>query len=202
MRIKGLCLSVISVFCVFALCSDAGLAQTRGTIDATLEIVVKDPAGALIHSAVVQLGRAGKSNQAVQTNQKGEARFVHVAPGQYQIQVEAPGFKPRSIDSVELHAGLNRTEVMLEIDVIKADVEVADEARVKNSDPNGPTFTNVLTADQIAQLPDDPDEMENAINQLAGPGAQIRVNGFRRGKLPPKSPLRQIRFRINPYDTH
>ena len=199
MRIRGFCLYVISVLCVFALCSSAGLAQTRGTNDATLEIVVKDPAGALIHSAVVQLARVGKTNPAVQTNQKGEARFVHVAPGQYQIQVEAPGFKARSIDSLELHAGLNRTEVTLEIDVIKADVEVADEARVKNSDPNGPTFTNVLTADQIAQLPDDPDEMENAINQLAGPGAQMRVNGFRGGKLPPKSQIREIRFRMNPY---
>src|SRR5882724_5663933 len=199
MRIRGFCLYVISVFCVLAIYCSAGLAQTRGTNDATLEIVVKDPAGALIHSAVVQLAREGKTNPAVQTNQKGEARFVHVVPGLYQIQVEAPGFKPRSIDSLELHAGLNRTEVTLEIDVIKADVEVADEARVKNSDPNGPTFTNILTADQIAQLPDDPDELENAINQLAGPGAQLRVNGFKGGKLPPKSQIREIRFRMNPY---
>ena len=62
-----------------------------------------------------------------------------------------------------------------------------------------PAFSNVLTAEQIAQLPDDPDEFENAINQLAGPGAQIRVNGFRGGKLPPKSQIREIRFRMNPY---
>ena len=76
---------------------------------------------------------------------------------------------------MDVREGLNRREIALEIEVIKADVEVAEEARVRNSDPNGPAFTNVLTADQIAQLPDDPDEMENAINQLAGPGAQIRV---------------------------
>src|SRR5882724_3269638 len=199
MRIRGFCRYVISVFCVFALCSNAGLTQTKGINDAALEIVVKDPAGALIHSAVVQLASAGKTIPAVQTNQKGEARFVHVAPGQYQIQVEAPGFKPRSIDSIELHEGLNRSEVALEIEIIKADVVVAEEARVRNSDPNGPTFTNVLTAEQIDQLPDDPDELENAINQLAGPGAQMRVNGFRGGKLPPKSQIREIKFRMNPY---
>ena len=51
----------------------------------------------------------------------------------------------------------------------------------------------------MPQLPDDPEEFENAINQLAGPGAQIRVNGFRGGKLPPKSQIREIRFRLNPY---
>ena len=88
---------------------------------------------------------------------------------------------------------------MLEIDPIKADVEVADDVQSRNSDPNGPAFTNVLTAEQLAGLPDDPDEFENAINQLAGPGAQMRVNGFHGGKLPPKSQIREIRFRLNPY---
>ncbi|MDX6709900.1 MAG: hypothetical protein QOH96_916, partial [Blastocatellia bacterium] len=66
MRIRGFCLYIIRVFCVFALCSSAGLAQTRGTNDATLEIVIQDPAGALIHSAVVQLASAGKTNPTVQ----------------------------------------------------------------------------------------------------------------------------------------
>ena len=95
-------------------------------------------------------------------------------------------------------------EVTLEIDVIKVDVDVEDEAQVRNTNPNGPAFSNVLTAEQIAQLPDDPEDFENAINQLAGPGAQIRVNGFRGGKLPPKSQIREIRFRLNPYaaDNH
>ena len=70
---------------------------------------------------------------------------------------------------------------------------------MRNTNPNSASFSNVLTADQIAQLPDDPEEFENAINQLAGPGSQIRVNGFRGGKLPPKSQIREIRFRLNPY---
>ena len=87
----------------------------------------------------------------------------------------------------------------LEIDAIKVDVDVEDEAQVRNTNPNGAAFTNVMTAEQIAQLPDDPDEFENPINELAGPGAQIRVNGFRGGKLPPKNQIREIRFRMNPY---
>ena len=98
-----------------------------------------------------------------------------------------------------LATGPHRREVTLEIDVIKVDVDVEEEAQVRNTNPNGAAFQNVLTAEQIAQLPDDPEEFENAINQLAGPGAQIRVNGFRGGKLPPKSQIREIRFRMNPY---
>ena len=198
MRFDSLCLRASSVLIILALCS-LGVAQTKNAGEASLEVIVRDPSGALIHNARVQLVRNGKRESAIQTNERGEARLKSIAAGRHQVHVEAPGFKSADIETADLHAGLNRTEVTLEIEPIKADVKVEDEARVKNSDPNGPTFTNVLTADQIAQLPDDPEEFENAINQLAGPGAQIRVNGFKGGKLPPKSQIREIRFRLNPY---
>jgi hypothetical protein len=174
-------------------------AQTKSPGAATLEILVKDPSGAVIQNARVQLIKDGKPQSAMQTNQRGEARLSRIAPGRYQIHVESIGFKGREIDNQDLQSGANRTEVTLEIDPIQADVEVSEEARTRNSDPHGPAFTNVLTADQLAQLPDDPEEFENAINQIAGPGAQVRVNGFRGGKLPPKSQIREIRFRLNPY---
>ena len=169
--------------------------QTNGS----LEILVKDPSGALINKAQVQLLRNGKTEATAQTNQRGEARFNKVVPGRYQVHIEAAGFKAQDLNDLDLSASSNRKEISLEIDPIKVDVNVSDEAQVRNTNPNGPSFSNVLTADQIAQLPDDPDEFENAINQLAGPGAQIRVNGFRGGKLPPKSQIREIRFRLNPY---
>jgi len=166
---------------------------------ASLDVVVKDPTGALINKAQVQLIRNGKAQSLSSTNQRGEARFNKLTTGRYQIHIEAPGFKPQDIEDIEIGTGPHRREVTLEIDVIKVDVDVDEEAQVKNTNPNGPAFSNVLTEEQIAQLPDDPEEFENAINQLAGPGAQIRVNGFKGGKLPPKSQIREIRFRMNPY---
>ena len=167
--------------------------------NASLDVIVKDPTGALISKAQVQLLRNGKSQSLSATNQRGEARFNKLATGRYQVHIEAAGFKALDLDDVDLTSGPQRQEVTLEIDVIKVDVDVEEEAQVRNTNPNGPAFSNVLTAEQIAQLPDDPDEFENAINQLAGPGAQLRVNGFRGGKLPPKSQIREIRFRMNPY---
>jgi hypothetical protein len=188
----------ISVLIALMLAALPCLAQnSRG--NASLEVIVKDPSGALINKAQVQLLRNGKSQSVVSTNQRGEARFNRVATGSYKLHVEAPGFKAHDSEDLDLSAGPHRREVTLEIDVIKVDVDVADEAQVRNTNPNGAAFSNVMTAEQIAQLPDDPEEMENAINQLAGPGAQIRVNGFRGGKLPPKSQIREIRFRLNPY---
>jgi len=195
MRVESLQSRAISVLIVFLLLVAPCLAQNN----ASLEVVVKDPTGALISKAQVQLIRNGKSQSLSSTNQRGEARFNKLAAGRYQLHVEAAGFKALDLTDVDLTNGPHRQEVTLDIDVIKVDVDIDEEAQVKNTNPNGPAFSNVLTADQIAQLPDDPDEFENAINQLAGPGAQIRVNGFRGGKLPPKSQIREIRFRMNPY---
>jgi hypothetical protein len=166
---------------------------------ASLEVIVKDPTGALISKAQVQLIKNGKVQSLSSTNQRGEAHFNKLNAGRYQVHIEAAGFKALDLEDVDLTGGSQRREVTLEIDAIKVDVDVEEEARVRNTNPNGPAFSNVLTPEQIAQLPDDPDEFENAINQLAGPGAQIRVNGFRGGKLPPKSQIREIRFRMNPY---
>lgn len=185
--------ALISIILVAGLCLAQQIASTN------LEVIVKDPTGALINKAQVQLIRNGKSQSLSSTNQRGEARFNKIPAGRYQLHIEAPGFKAQDVDDVELGTGPHRREITLEIDVIKVDVDVDEEAQVKNTNPNGTAFSNVLTAEQIAQLPDDPEEFENAINQLAGPGAQIRVNGFRGGKLPPKSQIREIRFRMNPY---
>ena len=195
MRIESLHSRAISVFIALLLIVGPCLGQTAS---ASLAVIVKDPTGALINKAQVQLIRNGKSQSLNSTNQRGEVRFNKAPAGSYQLRVEAAGFKAQDVN-LELAAGQHQKEVTLEIDPIKVDVDVEEEAQVRNTNPNGAAFSNVLTEEQIAQLPDDPDEFENAINQLAGPGAQIRVNGFRGGKLPPKSQIREIRFRMNPY---
>ena len=41
--------------------------------------------------------------------------------------------------------------------------------------------------------------MAEQLAQMAGPGAQIFVDGFRGGRLPPKDQIQQIRFRTNSY---
>ena len=60
-------------------------------------------------------------------------------------------------------------------------------------------FTQTLTQDEIDALPDDPDEMADELARMAGPGAQIFVDGFRGGRLPPKDQIQQIRFHTNSF---
>jgi len=144
MRIERRLIKALSVFACSVLFSTLTFAQVN---NATLDVIVRDPSGALVNKAQVQLVSNAKP-QLAQTNQKGEARFTKLPPGRYQIHIEAVGFKSQDIDGVALAAGPNRTEVSLEIDVIKADVNVDEEAVVRNTNPNGAAFTNVMTAEQ------------------------------------------------------
>ena len=98
-----------------------------------------------------------------------------------------------------MRPGDQQIEIKLDLAEVQEVLNVEQDKREANLDPRGRAFTTVLTAEQIAQLPDDPEEFEQAIRDMAGPGATFRVNGFRGGKLPPKSQIREIRFRMNPY---
>jgi len=93
-----------------------------------------------------------------------------------------------------IEAGDNRRAVTLAIEKLDESVSVARDRATAASDANSDRYGNVLSREQIAALPDDPDEMERVLEEMAGPGATIRVDGFRGGKLPPKSQIRSIRF--------
>ncbi len=171
-------------------------AQNRRPADANLRVTVVDPNGAAIPNAQITIN---KQEQALMTGKLGEATFINLAPGKYQLQVAATGFAPRTVKDVNVRVGANNVEVKLEVANVQEEVTVGQDKREAGTDPRGNAFATVLTAEQIAQLPDDPEEFEQALRNLAGPGASFRVNGFRGGKLPPKNQIREIRFRTNAY---
>jgi hypothetical protein len=171
-------------------------AQNKKSADASLRITVIDPNGEAIPNARVQIA---KQTQEAITGSRGEAVFSQLAVGKTQIVVIAEGFAPMTIKDFNLKSGANQIEVRLQIAAVEETVTVEQDKREAKTDPRGDAFTTVLTAEQIAALPDDPEEFEQAIRNMAGPGATFRVNGFRGGKLPPKNQIREIRFRTNAY---
>ncbi len=118
--------------------------------------------------------------------------------------MESPGFEPSDEREVRLRAGDNRREVKLKIAKFAETVQVGRDPRERASDRRGDAFATVLDQAQIDELPDDPDEMEQALRDMGGPGSVLRVNGFRGGRLPPKGQIQQIRFRRNMFaaDAH
>ncbi len=171
-----------------------GFGQSKRSGESSLRVTVVDPTGAAIPKARVTINKTSTA-----TNGTGEATFSNLGAGQLNLRVEAEGFTTRDLNDLTIRPGANQIEVKLEIAGLQEEVMIGRDKREANTDPRGDAFTQVLTPEQIAQLPDDPEEFEEAIRQMAGPGATFRVNGFRGGKLPPKNQIREIRFRTNAY---
>jgi hypothetical protein len=166
---------------------------------ASLHVTVVDPSGAVIVGAQVTVG-----GTTVETGPRGDATFSGLEPGRYAIAVESAGFEARELKDQRLRAGDNRRDVKLAIAKLAETVQVGRDARERASDPRSDAFATILGQAEINELPDDPDEMEQMLRDMAGPGAVMRVNGFRGGRLPPKDQIQQIRFRRNQFaaDAH
>ena len=172
------------------------LAQTAR--DASLRITVARPDRRRHRQRQVTIQPVEPAGQAIEvvTDERGEAVAATLAPGRYSVRAEFPGFEPRQLDDLRLRAGSStRREMKLNLAKVAEDVVVGQDPRDRALDPRGNAFGNVLTREQIEALPDDPDDMEAALKEMGGPGATIRVDGFRGGRLPPKSQIQSIRFR-------
>jgi hypothetical protein len=175
--------------------------------DASLRVTVVDPSGAVIvgaHVTATTQTRAAAPAAAADTDSRGVAAFAALEPGRYTIHVESPGFEAQDVRNVRVRAGDNTHEVKLAIARVAETVQVGRDPRESGVDPRGDAFATVLGPDAINELPDDPDEMERVLKDMAGPGAVMRVNGFRGGKLPSKDQIAQIRFHRNMFaaDAH
>jgi hypothetical protein len=170
------------------------IALSNAAESGTLRVVVKDPSGAVIPNAVVRVSTGSGEAATATSDGQGVATVANLPPGRYVVAAEFPGFEARTLTDVRVRAGDNRREITLAIEKVAESVSVGRDAATSASDPRGDRFSNVLSRDQIDALPDDPDEMEKALKEMAGPGAVMRVDGFRGGKLPPKAQIRSIRF--------
>jgi hypothetical protein len=199
--------------------NDQAAREARGSV----RVRVSDPSGAAIAGATVTLvaldnprvpaAQAGPARPAEPgmptdpsappersvraTGERGEVQFEYLPPGVYAVQVEAEGFETVALP------GFAVASRRVTRDVEMAIARFEDEVFVSQDDVDrylADAFSSVLTQEQIDDLPDDPDELQKALEDMAGPGAQISVNGFRGGSLPPKSQIRDIRIRFDPYD--
>jgi len=169
-----------------------------------LIVTVADASGAVIANATVTvtvtgseapgLGSKDPALQSASTTAAGVATIDGLVPGRYTVTAEFAGFEKMTIKDYRVRAGDNRRTVTLPVKKISEELSVKPEARSDGLDPRGNAFSTVLTREQIAALPDDPDEMEAALKAMSPPGAMMRIDGFSGGRLPPKSQIRSIRL--------
>jgi hypothetical protein len=183
-----------------ALFGSSAIAQTStGTLRGTMT----DDSGAVIPAASVTLTGRGVTKTA-QTQADGTYVFAGLAPGQYTIKAVLPGFA--TINKVlNVTAGNLVLPIQMVVASNKEEITVADEAITTLSvEPDNNATALVLRGEDLAALPDDPDDLSDALQALAGPGAgpnggSIYIDGFSGGQLPPKESIREIRINQNPF---
>jgi hypothetical protein len=175
-----------------ALPGPAGAQGREGTV----RIVIQDQTRAVLpFGRVVLVNEAGDTRVAT-PDERGVAVITGVPYGTWRLTVEAEGFQPLERILTVTRA---TTNVTAQLRVALRENIVVDDTR--GSDRSGSAFSFTLTPEEIAALPDDPEEMADALRQMAGPGARIFIDGFGGGRLPPKNQIQLIRFRANPFST-
>ena len=172
----------------------AGQAARPGT----LQVTVVDQSGAVIGNATVTVEGAEAATKAqapvpVQTNAQGVASVAGLPPGRYSVRAEFPGFETRALPEVRVRAGDNKQVMMLPIAGVQDAVTVERNKQETAADRQS-TFGTVLTREQLETLSDDPDILRQQLQDMAGPGAVIKVDSFEGDALPPKAMIRSIRI--------
>ncbi len=173
---------------------------------ATLHGHVADPSGALIPGAQVTIANsAGVPVKTMKADASGAYDVRGLAPGSYFVQVSFAGFAPFQSQAIQLAAGqVKRVDVAMAIEAEQQNVVVTDESPTVNVEASGNANAVVIKGKDLDALSDDPDELSNELQALAGPsagpnGGQIYIDGFTGGQLPPKSAIREIRINQNPF---
>ena len=202
--------TLLSLACVTALLFGMSAGNLAMAQSATGEIrgVVTDPTGAVIASASVVLASSDGVTSKTASGRDGAFQFSAVKPGTYILVIEAKGFATTTIDSIDVEPGkLVQESAKMQLPVEEQQVEVkGDTLGVSTSADNNASAT-VIKGKDLDALSDDPDELQSELTALAGPaagpnGAQIFIDGFTRGQLPPKSSIREIRINQNPFSAH
>jgi Carboxypeptidase regulatory-like domain len=170
----------------------------------TLQGRVLDPSGAVIPQAQITVTSAsGKSTSAV-ADGAGSYQVKGLAAGSYTVNASTTGFAPFT-SSVTLTTGQSKIlNIALQIQMEQQQVQVEAEAPTVDTNPDDNANAVVLKGKDLDALSDDPDELENQLQALAGPaagpsGGEVYIDGFTGGQIPPKSSIREIRVNQNPF---
>ena len=177
-----------------------GLAQSTGGLRGQ----VLDPSKAIVPGASVALTQ-GANVYTTKSGQDGFYTFHEVPPGIYTLTVDADGFARLTKIHVAIAAGqMRELDLSIAIAVQQQNVDVTERNNGVSVNPDENGGAIVLNGSDLDALSDDPDQLQNELQALAGPaagpnGGEIYVDGFQGGQLPPKSSIREIRINQNPF---
>ncbi|HEY3883622.1 MAG TPA: carboxypeptidase-like regulatory domain-containing protein, partial [Vicinamibacterales bacterium] len=118
---------------VTAILAPSGVSAQQPARSVRLQIVVRDPSGAIIPNAAVTIvgsetRTAAVAGQAAATDSHGIATIDALSTGRYSVTVSFPGFETRTLTDVRVRAGDNHREVTLAIARVAESVAVGRDA--------------------------------------------------------------------------
>ena len=189
-----LCFVAILLAAVLAL--PAAPAAAQAAREGRLTVTVVDQTGAVIPKATVTVVGVDETTkkrtyEPATTSEKGVATVTGLPPGRYSIQGQFEGFELGLLRDVRVRTGDNKHVVVLPVKGFAEEVTVGRDPQERASD-RASAFGTALTREQVESLSDDPEEMRRQLQDLAGPGAAIRVDSFEGQALPPKSQIKAV----------
>jgi len=184
----------------------ANSATAAGSATATIHGHIVDQTGALIPGAKVEITTTdGKAVGRATADASGAYSISTLPAGDYIVKATFKGFADFQSQPISVAAGqIKRVDVSMAIEVAQQNVVVSDETPTVSVEAGANASSMVLKDKDLDALSDDPDELSNELQALAGPsagpnGGQIYIDGFTGGQLPPKSAIREIRINQNPF---
>ena len=187
--------TLVSWVLFFAACASPLFAQAPPR-EGKLLVTVVDQTRAVIPGATVTVsGLEDATKTAVRdptkTSDQGIATIM-LPPGRYLVTAEFPGFEPGVLKDVRIRSGDNRQMIVLAIQGVQDSVTVSRDKQESAADRNNGSFGTALTREQVDALSDDPAEMAQQLQEMAGGNAVMRVDSFEGGQLPPKAMIKSI----------
>src|SRR5262245_42562766 len=152
MRIKAWFAVKLGLFCVLALlCAQALAQETTGGIQGT----VKDPTGAVIPSAVVEIGSPALIGKKTSISDAGGYfHFEQLPPGPYTLVVTAPGFASQTLSNLDVKTGgLPTVSVTLQIGGVQQEVTVEATAVPEAIDVTLSKVQTVIPEEVVTAIP-------------------------------------------------
>src|ERR1017187_1792143 len=181
---KGNWLLLASV-CIAILISPSVFAQETS---AGIQGTVKDPAGALVVKAKVEVASPALiGTKRAETDSGGYYRFANLPPGVYSVTVTSTGFRTFKQEQIDLEVGhLPTIDVRLEVGAVTETVEVNSQAALIDS-TQSKVQSNIANS-SLMNLPTQSTSFQSVIQfapgaryeplQNSATGANYATNGF------------------------
>lgn len=166
---------------------------------------ITDQNAAVVVGATVNLIQSERMIQTAASDERGRFVFKNLAAGVYILRVEAKSFAVHE-ETVTIENAQKSYRLTVTLFPEINETVTVDDSSASILDSERAAGTLRLTQKEIEALPDDPDALNEQLQQLAATsgsapgGAVVTVDGFLAGgRVPPKSAIQSVRVNPNIY---